>query len=180
MTFPIIRAALCSWLHPGHVHWEAVGVQCFVDKIELSPVALLSFVFSSNCFWWNKKLEYKKPINKISILPSLTTAACLVYSLVLILWEGTHAVLSILNGSVELVCPSPGVYLELALALIQPVSHLDLVMPKSRFGFLFSLRNWWIVHMGTDLTAMATFVLSFLTDLSTDECLPSNYHRIYP
>lgn len=109
----------------------------FVDRIELSPVGLLSFVFSSNCFWWNKKLGYKKPINKISILPSLTTVACLVYSLVLILWEGTNAVLSIPNGSVELVCPSAGVYLELALALIQPVSHLDLVMPKSRFGVFF-------------------------------------------
>lgn len=41
------------------------------------------------------------------------------------------------NGSVELVHPSAEVCLELALALIQPVSHLDLVMPNSAFDHVW-------------------------------------------
>lgn len=179
MTFHIIRAALCSWLHPGHVHWETVGVQCFVDKIELSPVDLLSFVFSSNCFWWNEKLEYKKPISKISILPSLPTAASLVYSLVL---RGGDKCCPFhtewfcgaglpITGSVFGV----GVSTDPASLSPWPCDAQEQV-----WGCFPFFCNWWIVHMGTDLMARATFVLSFLTDLSTDECLPSNYHRIYP
>lgn len=61
----------------------------------------------------------------------------LLNNLVLTLWEGTSAHLYIPNGSVELVCLSAGVYLELALALIQSVSHLDLVMTKSTFDHVW-------------------------------------------
>lgn len=133
--------------------------------------------FFSRCFWWNKKLGYKNQKTKYPDCQAYHTV-CLEYCLVLTLWEGTSALLYIPNGSVELVCLSAGVYLELALALMQSVSHLDLVMTKSTFDhvwlglglmvrgygtglgiFIFSLCNWLIVHVGTDLVTMAKFVL---------------------
>lgn len=49
------------------------------------------------------------------------------------LWEGTSAVLYVPSDSAELVCKSAGVSLELALALIQPVSHFDLILPQGSF-----------------------------------------------
>lgn len=114
-----------------------MDVQCLWAEVNYHLWVYFHLFFPPTVSGGIRNWDIKKPINKISIPPRLTTVACLVYSLVLILREGTNAVLSIPNGSVELVCPSAGVYLELALALIQPVSHLDLVMPKSRFGVFF-------------------------------------------
>lgn len=70
----------------------------------------------------------------MSRLPSLHSLVC---NLVLALWEGTSAVLYMPNGSVELVCSSAGGCFELALALIQPVSHLDFVMSKRMFHHIW-------------------------------------------
>lgn len=118
-----------------------MDLQCFRDKIELSSMG--SFFFFK-CFWWNKKLGYKKE-NKISRLSSLYILVC---NLVLALWEGTSAVLYMPNGSVELVCSSAGVCLELALAPIQPVSHLDFVMSKRMFYHIWLGLELWFRGSG--------------------------------
>lgn len=59
------------------------------------------------------------------------------------LGEGTSAIFYIPNGSVELIHPSAGVCLELALALIQPASHLDLVISNSTFDHVWLGLGLW-------------------------------------
>ena len=103
---------LYPWPYCWDLDWEAMDFQCFGDKIELLPADLLSFFFFFSffkCFLLNKKLGYKNQKTKYPDCLAYHTA-CLVYNLVLMLWEETSAVLYKPHSSAELLCPSVGVF----------------------------------------------------------------------